>query len=186
MVMTITDERMSSDRTPATAEWRPHAAPDGTGARAVSWLPERLPGQSQAVTAITLAERAASGISGSEPEDWLLAGGRAEEPGLFEGAELAGDRLRVLRGRTGSPSWGTQAASTASNLDACSCAALSANLPRPGGPCCCPCLLARRRRCGTLPPAGGKTSGGPRSARTPEHRATTSTVPRPLPIRRAR
>jgi hypothetical protein len=92
-VMKITEERMSSDRTPATAEWRPHAAPDGTGAWVVSWLPERLPGQSQAVSAITLAERAASGISGSEPEDWLFIDGRAGEPGLSGPAAVA--RLRA-------------------------------------------------------------------------------------------
>jgi hypothetical protein len=74
VALRITDERMVSDTTYHTAEWRPDAAADGTGAWVSSRVPGRLLDRNAAVTALTLAEFEATG-QGDSPH---AAGWRAE------------------------------------------------------------------------------------------------------------
>jgi hypothetical protein len=54
MALTITDALMTSDLTDAEAEFRLHAAADGSGAWVVSSRPARLFDRNQAVSALTI------------------------------------------------------------------------------------------------------------------------------------
>jgi hypothetical protein len=82
----ITEDRMWSDVSPATAAFRPDAAADGGGAWVVSWLTSRLLTRSQAVTAMTLAETAARGV---DSRMWPHIRGWAAELGLVMDEALA-------------------------------------------------------------------------------------------------
>jgi hypothetical protein len=70
MTLDITDTDMRSDATAAGAEFRPHAAADGSGAWVVSWLPERLLTRNEAITAMTLAERVTAGQVDGQVDSW--------------------------------------------------------------------------------------------------------------------
>ena len=114
----ITEGRMWSDRTSATATFEPDAAADGSGAWVVSWLPGRLLTHSQAVTAMMLAEVVAEGVPEGSPvwahvDGWcaelhvsravaLEALGLLGARGCPRGRPRAGD-FRVLV--TGSRDW---------------------------------------------------------------------------------
>jgi hypothetical protein len=66
----IIDEHMTAavdGVTVATARWSWHAAADGHGAWIVSTHPARLFSRSQAITALTLAERLAAGYGDDDP-----------------------------------------------------------------------------------------------------------------------
>jgi len=78
MALSITDFGMSSDQTPHTARLLRFEAGD---AWRVSWLPLRLMDRNAAITAMTIAEVAASGV---EPGDrlWPHLEGWAAELGL--------------------------------------------------------------------------------------------------------
>lgn len=54
--MLITEDQMTSDATHHHAQFLKHRAADGEGGWVVSWLPTRILSQSQAVTAMTIAE----------------------------------------------------------------------------------------------------------------------------------
>jgi hypothetical protein len=69
MALTITDTEMTSDLTDARAEFRPHAAADGSGAWVVSTRAARLLDRNQAITALTIAEERAR----PEPNEALIA-----------------------------------------------------------------------------------------------------------------
>jgi hypothetical protein len=56
MALTITETLITSDMTPARAEYRPHAAGDGSGAWVVSTRTARLLDRNQAISAMTIAE----------------------------------------------------------------------------------------------------------------------------------
>jgi hypothetical protein len=72
--LTITGKRITSDRSFATAERQGDA-----GARAVSWLPRRPLNRSQALTAMTLADRI-----GPARGDWAVLSGEAAAPGMSD------------------------------------------------------------------------------------------------------
>ena len=66
----VSDEYMvaiTDSTTVATARWSWHAAGDGHGAWIVSTHPARLFSRSQAITALTLAERLAAGYGDDDP-----------------------------------------------------------------------------------------------------------------------
>ena len=66
----ISDEYMAAvidGKTVAAARWSWHAAADGNGAWIVSTHPARLFSRSQAITALTLAERLAVGHGDDDP-----------------------------------------------------------------------------------------------------------------------
>jgi hypothetical protein len=75
-MLTITPDRIWSDETAATAQFRPHAAADGHGAWVVSTRPGRLLSFSQAVTALTIAEEQAR----PNPNPLLIASLESELP----------------------------------------------------------------------------------------------------------
>jgi hypothetical protein len=69
-MLEITDEYMSlaiDGKVIATARFSQHAAADGNGAWIVSTYPARLFTRSQAITALTLAERLAVGYGDDDP-----------------------------------------------------------------------------------------------------------------------
>lgn len=66
MSIRITDTEMVSNKTRHVARFYPDAAADGRGAWVVSWVPLRLLNRNQAITAMTIAEFAADGLT---PED---------------------------------------------------------------------------------------------------------------------
>ena len=77
----INDDSMSLEidgRVIATADFREHAAADGQGAWTVSCHPGRLFARNQAITAMVLAERVATGCGDDDP---FVVGWR-EELGL--------------------------------------------------------------------------------------------------------
>jgi hypothetical protein len=76
MALTITDDEMTSDLTPATARFSPNAAADGTGAWTVSYLYGRLLTRKEAITAMTIAEEEAK----PEPDHYLIASLASELP----------------------------------------------------------------------------------------------------------
>ena len=78
----ITEDRMWSDVSPATARYRPDAAADGQGAWVVSWLPSRLLTRSQAVTAMTLAETMCGPNIPPDSRMWPHIDGWCRELGL--------------------------------------------------------------------------------------------------------
>jgi hypothetical protein len=87
MTTTITYSAMSSDQTRHTAHW----ATDPLGGWVVSWLPGRRMGRVLAITAMTLAEVAATRDLSSEHDLWPHVEGWAAELGLT--AQQAVDRL---------------------------------------------------------------------------------------------
>jgi len=60
MTLTITDTLITSDLTEVQAEFRPHAAADGSGAWVVSDRPNRLFTEDEAVRAVRSAEERVS------------------------------------------------------------------------------------------------------------------------------
>ena len=78
MTLTITDDAMTSDRTPHTA--RP--APGRRRAWQVSWLPGRRMDRNTAITAMILADTAASSDIHPGHRLWAHIQGWAEELGL--------------------------------------------------------------------------------------------------------
>lgn len=56
MALTITDTEITSDLTRTRAEFRPHAAANGSGAWVVSSRTARLFDRNQAISAITIEE----------------------------------------------------------------------------------------------------------------------------------
>jgi hypothetical protein len=83
-----TSQLMTSDATSHVAEWSPDAAADGGGAWVVSWLPQRLLTEDQAVTAMMIAEQVAKGLP---PGDrvWLHVDNWARELGLTRSEVVA-------------------------------------------------------------------------------------------------
>ncbi len=61
MAVRIGDTEMTSDLTPHTCRWRPHAAADGGGAWVATLCPGRLLSRDEATTAMCLAEAEATG-----------------------------------------------------------------------------------------------------------------------------
>lgn len=77
----ISDTRMVST-SGHTAEHVRIPAADGGGAWVVSWCPTRLFDRNQAVTALTLAEFATSGVTGPTHRKWPFMKGWAAELGM--------------------------------------------------------------------------------------------------------
>lgn len=70
MAIRINDDSMTLEvdgRVVATARFSEHAAADGNGAWIVSTHPARLFSRNRAITALTLAERLASGFGDDDP-----------------------------------------------------------------------------------------------------------------------
>ena len=70
MAIQISDDFMALEANGAviaTARFSPYAAADGNGAWIVSTYPARLFSHSQAITALSLAERLAAGFGDSDP-----------------------------------------------------------------------------------------------------------------------
>ena len=75
MALTILDDTMSSDRTPHTAR----LTPDDWRAWEVSWLPGRRIDRNSAITAMALADVAASDDIHAEHRWWPVVSAWAEE-----------------------------------------------------------------------------------------------------------